>query len=340
MSGADSLIIADLVCPSCHGSLRRDPGPDRGDPILLCESCGLDYPIVRGVPVPLLADSAFDADSLARGADAYFPDQGVEDRRKARIRRSFPALASDLDLEATDELVRGLVARTARTSPTAGPTRGLVVGAGRRADDYRAWFPGVDLLITDVEPALGSGVVADVLALPVADGSQDLVVAEHVIEHVVDPVRAGREIERVLRPGGVVLAKVPFSYPWHGGHVDFFRFTPAGSLAAFTGTEPVHIGHGPGPMSSVAYTLQSVWVSLFRRPRWRMVAVAVGRVGLGWLKHLDRFVIGRPGSLDLATSLVLVGRRSDRRRSPQETVVAARRLGGAPVLPPPVADRC
>jgi SAM-dependent methyltransferase len=179
-----------------------------------------------------------------------------------------------------------------------------------------------------------------VLALPVADASQDMVLAEHVLEHVVDPVAACREIERVLRPGGVVLAKVPFNYPWHGGYVDFFRFTPAGFLAAFRTCEAVHVGHGPGPFSSVAYLLQHDWVSMFTGRRARRVAAGAGRLGLGWLKHLDRFVIHRPGSLGATTTLVFVGRRGTEPRSAQEVVAEARRLGAAPVGPPPVVGHC
>lgn len=41
--------------------------------------------------------------------------------------------------------------------------------------------------------------------LPLADGSVDLVVFNHVYEHVLDPVQVVAEIRRVLRPGGVVF---------------------------------------------------------------------------------------------------------------------------------------
>jgi SAM-dependent methyltransferase/uncharacterized protein YbaR (Trm112 family) len=334
VSGAAPSISAGLVCPACHGSLRGHAADGDAAASVRCEGCGRAFPLVGDVPVLLLDDSAFDPAAVAAGADAYFPDRGNEDRRIRNLRRRLPGLASDLQHEAVDELVRNLVAGRP------GPPIGLVVGAGRRADDYRARFPGVELLVTDVEPALGAHVVADTLALPVADSSQDLVVAEHVIEHVVDPMAAGREIERVLRPGGIVLAKVPFSYPWHGGYVDFFRFTPAGFLAAFPATEPLHVGHGPGPMTSVAYTLQAAWVSLFSGRRARRIAVATSRICLGWLHRLDRFLIGRPGSLGATTTVVLVGRRVEHRRSARETVALARRLGSAPVLPPPAADHC
>lgn len=50
---------------------------------------------------------------------------------------------------------------------------------------------------------------ADAQQLPVADASLDLVTALDVLEHLPDHERAAREIHRVLRPGGTLIAAVP-----------------------------------------------------------------------------------------------------------------------------------
>ncbi|HKA94702.1 MAG TPA: methyltransferase domain-containing protein [Streptosporangiaceae bacterium] len=49
-----------------------------------------------------------------------------------------------------------------------------------------------------------SAIVADALALPLADGSTDAVILAYVLFHVADPWRAVAEAARVLRPGGRV----------------------------------------------------------------------------------------------------------------------------------------
>ena len=50
--------------------------------------------------------------------------------------------------------------------------------------------------------------VADVRALPLADGSVDDAVAAFVLNHLTDPVSGLAELARVTRPGGAVLAAV------------------------------------------------------------------------------------------------------------------------------------
>lgn len=50
----------------------------------------------------------------------------------------------------------------------------------------------------------------DVCQLSFPDGSLDLVVSNDVFEHVPDAAVAFKECTRVLRPGGVVLATIPF----------------------------------------------------------------------------------------------------------------------------------
>lgn len=51
----------------------------------------------------------------------------------------------------------------------------------------------------------------DMLAIPYADESFDFVIANHVLEHVGDDVRALAELRRVLKAGGRAILQTPFS---------------------------------------------------------------------------------------------------------------------------------
>jgi SAM-dependent methyltransferase len=81
--------------------------------------------------------------------------------------------------------------------------------------------PGLRLTLTDLSPgmvaeaeqrvgglgryAAVTGRPADAQALPFADDSFDVVVANHMLYHVPEPAQAVAELARVLRPGGVAL---------------------------------------------------------------------------------------------------------------------------------------
>lgn len=56
----------------------------------------------------------------------------------------------------------------------------------------------------------------------------DLVIAEHVFEHLLRPYAAGRNVLRMLLPGGHFLIVTPFLYRVHPDPVDCTRWTETG----------------------------------------------------------------------------------------------------------------
>lgn len=57
--------------------------------------------------------------------------------------------------------------------------------------------------------------VSDILALPLEDMSVDVVLCTEVLEHVPDPVRALRELVRVVKPGGKLILTAPLGSGLH-----------------------------------------------------------------------------------------------------------------------------
>lgn len=65
----------------------------------------------------------------------------------------------------------------------------------------------------DSNPYLDEGRQGFGESIPYADASFDVVVSDNVLEHLDNPLEVFREVHRVLRPGGIFLAKTPNR--WH-----------------------------------------------------------------------------------------------------------------------------
>lgn len=110
-------------------------------------------------------------------------------------------------------LARHLVAQLEGRLPG---RRALDAGAGTGAAGDLLRELGAGVVSVDLEPdmlrhqlgARGPAVVGDVARLPLRSRHFDVVVAGFVLNHVADHVAALRELGRVTRPGGVLLASV------------------------------------------------------------------------------------------------------------------------------------
>ncbi|MFA8436975.1 MAG: methyltransferase domain-containing protein [Marinifilaceae bacterium] len=72
---------------------------------------------------------------------------------------------------------------------------------------FRA-LPNLDYTTADLESPLAD-VHFDVQAIPFSDHSYDVVICNHVLEHVDDDRKAMRELHRILKPGGFAILQVP-----------------------------------------------------------------------------------------------------------------------------------
>ncbi|HEY5919831.1 MAG TPA: class I SAM-dependent methyltransferase [Chryseolinea sp.] len=71
---------------------------------------------------------------------------------------------------------------------------------------------GNDYVTADIESPLAK-VKMDIHNIPFDQNSFDVVLCNHVLEHVTDDIRAINEIQRVLKPGGFAILQVPFFSP-------------------------------------------------------------------------------------------------------------------------------
>jgi SAM-dependent methyltransferase len=132
---------------------------------------------------------------------------------------------------------------------------GSILDVGCGLGDVLAMLPdgyrlhGMEYARSNVERAsrrLGDRAVireGSIYEIPWPDESMDAALCLEVIEHIEDDARAVRDIRRVLKPGGFLIAAVPYTFYWPQymrlmGHFRHYSRTTFGRLLADNGLAP------------------------------------------------------------------------------------------------------
>jgi SAM-dependent methyltransferase len=306
-----------LRCPACGArvEMRRDEVACAG------AGCGARFPVVRGVPVLIdESTSLFSLDDY-RSRTGPPPPPAVQ----SRIRRAMPEIS--LNVNGPRNLARfaGLLLERS-AAPRVLVVGGRITGCGMEA---LLEHPDIEMVETDVSFGPRTALVCDAHRLPFADGSFDGVVAQAVLEHVLDPHRCVAEIHRVLAPGGLVYAETPFMQQVHAGRYDFTRFTHLGHRRLFRHFAEIDSGAVCGPGMALAWSYTYFLASFSRGPATRLALRGVAHLTSFFLKYLDGFLVDRPMALDAASACYFMGSRAEHPLPDRELIALYRGGFGA-----------
>jgi SAM-dependent methyltransferase len=200
----------------------------------------------------------------------------------------------------------------------------LVIGAGEGGVGTEM-LSDLRLINSDISRKSTTNIVADAHHLPFSNATLDGVVAQAVLEHVLDPFECVKEIHRVLKPGGLVYSEIPFMQQVHGAQFDFLRFTHLGHRRLFRYFSEIESGIACGPGSSLAWAWEYFWLSFTsHRGMIRKSVRAACRISTFWAPLLDPWISRRKGAYDGASGFYFLGSKADHPLSDKELLTQFR----------------
>lgn len=294
-----------LCCPVCKAKLESlNDQLKCTNPA--CSSC---FPIVDGIPVLINEKSSlFSIDDFVQRHQTALHFKRKQSL-KSFIARSLPEISRNIKGKQNYHKFAARLQLRPNGTPRVLVIGGSVLGQGM--DALTAHFP-IELIETDVSFGLRTMLICDAHDIPFDNESFDGVIAQAVLEHVVDPYRCVEEIHRVLKPEGLVYAETPFIQQVHKERYDFTRFTHLGHRRLFRKFEEIESGAVCGTGMALAWSYQYFLLSIMSSKPLRMAARFFARITSFYLKYVDYLLIDTPGTLDAASGFYFMGQKSDR----------------------------
>jgi SAM-dependent methyltransferase len=197
----------------------------------------------------------------------------------------------------------------------------LVIGGGILGKGMESLLKtDITLVDSDVSFAPRTQIILDAHDIPFEDETFDGVIAQAVLEHVIDPHRCTEEINRVLKKDGLIYAEIPFMQQVHGREYDFTRFTHTGMRRLLRKFTEISSGACYGPGVALAWSIRNFFLSFTTNKIQRSSVNLFCRLTLFWIKYFDYYLIDKPGALDSASCYYFMGKKSNLIVSDQEIV--------------------
>jgi SAM-dependent methyltransferase len=246
--------------------------------------------------------SVFEIETFLHGEATFFKPHGT-------IFRAVSALSTEVVLKPNTrrnlrKLREHLLGRSA--------ARVLVIGGSVRGEALdELEDPRIELIETDAASGPQTALICDAHALPFADATFDAVLAQCVLEHVVDPDRCVAEFHRVLLKDGLVYAETAVLQHVHCGRFVFNRYSELGHRRLFRRFHAIDSGIVDGPATVMTWSYEQLLLTIIPARRLRNAVKAFARLTSFFIKYLDYLWRDRDAALDGASAVYFFGRRSD-----------------------------
>lgn len=165
----------------------------------------------------------------------------------------------------------------------------LVVGGGAIGSGMSSIYSIKDCTIFsfDIYDSPNVNIIADAHYMPFANDQFDLVIAQAVLEHVLEPAVVVSEIHRVLKPHSLVYTEIPFLQPVHEGAYDFTRYTLNGHKWLLRDFSLIKAGAHQGACTSSLMVISFMISAIFKA---RIIGIGIRVLFARISKLIDQLI--------------------------------------------------
>lgn len=304
-----------LQCPSCTSACSDGISAEQ----IVCPHCNAAYPIIAGIPIMIDEQKSIFSQSDFLQPKQLFFDLSRWGKIRAFAATLLPSMGTSSSKKHFSSFEKLLFQQQSTARPRVLILGGSVLGRGMKKFANNT---SIDFVHSDVSFGPKTEIVLDAHAIPYTEQSFDAVIAQAVLEHVIDPQQCVQEVWRVLKPDGLVFSATPFMQQVHGGAYDFTRFSRGGQRKLFDRFIEIQSGPSAGSGSVMAWSYQYLLLGLFGyTPLMRYLIKAFARITGFWMKYFDYMELWNPYRSDGASAIYFIGKKSDTNISDRDIVI-------------------
>lgn len=283
-------------CPRFHNKLI-----DAGDHFI--SESGVKYQKVNGQPILIdFEDSVFDQEDIISTSAKSPIERTVNSKVRSWIKKyALHGGADQLAKNNAEEFINEVKKRSKKPLV-------LIIGGGTKGIGTELFYDCNDIEVVsfDIYLTTLTQFVADAHKIPLMSNMFDGIWVQYVIEHLLDPWKAVKEIHRLLKPSSIIYCETPFMQQVHEANYDFVRFSHSGHRWLFRDFDEIRSGIAMGQGSQLLWTIENLARGIFRS---RKSGQAV-KILLFWLRYLE-VLIPVSYRYDSASSFYFLGKKAD-----------------------------
>ena len=286
-----------LLCPFTKSKLRVN-----GDYLESAGDTTMRYPIINGIPILINNEnSVFSIEDFTKVRSTTFDLH--ESKARRIVKKIMPKITHNIKAKKNYNELITLLPTNAKILVIGGSIKGQGMDKIYSTDSF-------EIIGTDVSFGPYTKVICDAHDLPFEDGVFDCVIAQVVLEHVLDPHRCVSEIYRVLKSSGIIYAETPFIQQVHMRQYDFTRYTHLGHRRLFRNFEEIKSGPTGGPGMALAWSYTWFLRSFATSAVMVYFLTLFAYLTSFFLKYFDYILINKPGSYDAASQFFFLGKKN------------------------------